>query len=172
MSKFVLDAGHGGKDAGAVNGALLEKDAALRLVKLLGAELESMGHEVVYTRSDDTFVELHQRCVLSNAAAPAAFVSIHLNSSENKHAYGAETWYCEGSSKGLELATKIQSNIIAATGARDRGIKAGSFYVLKHSQAPAVLIEVGFISNDLEGPKLFTSEYQSKLVTAIANALD
>lgn len=172
MSKFVLDAGHGGKDAGAVNCALLEKDAALRLVMLLGAELESMGHEVVYTRSDDTFVELHQRCVLSNAAAPKYFVSIHLNSSENKHAYGAETWYYEGSSTGRELATKIQSNIIAATGARDRGIKAGSFYVLKHSQAPAILIEVGFISNDLEGPKLFTSEYQSKLVTAIASALD
>lgn len=172
MSTFVLDAGHGGKDTGAVNGALLEKDAALRLVELLGTELESRGHEVVYTRSDDTFVELHQRCKISNAAAPKYFVSIHLNSSENKRAYGAETWYYEGSTAGRELATKIQREIIAATGAHDRGIKAGSFYVLKHSQAPAVLIEVGFISNDIEGPKLFTSEYQSKLVTAVASALD
>ena len=76
--KFVIDAGHGGKDAGAVNGGLYEKAAALKVAKLLGVELEKRGNTVVYTRMDDTFVELSDRTKISNNSNADYLSLIHI----------------------------------------------------------------------------------------------
>lgn len=171
MSKIILDAGHGGKDAGAVNGGLYEKAAALKVATLVGTMLTKAGHQVYYTRKDDTFVELADRCKLSNELNADFFISVHCNSAENKSASGVETWFCKGSSKGKLLANYVQAELADISGVKNRGIKEGTFYVLKHTKAPAILVELGFISNETEKKLLFKESYQQKLASAIAIGL-
>ena len=171
MSKIVIDAGHGGHDAGAVNGGLYEKAAALKVAKMVGAALAAKGHKVLYTRSTDVFVELKDRAKFSNSNNADYFISIHCNSAENAAASGVETWYCEGSSKGRQLATAVQGELAKIEGAKNRGIKAGTFYVLKNTEAPAILVELGFISNEEEKKLLFKEYYQQKLCDAIVSGV-
>lgn len=166
--KFVIDAGHGGKDAGAVNGGLYEKDVALKVAKLLGEELEKRGHNVVYTRVDDTFIELSDRAKISNNSNADYFVSIHCNSAENKTAEGVETWYHKA---GKALAQSVQNELAKIDGVKDRGIKGGEFYVLKHTKAPAILIELGFISHEAEKKLLFKEFYQRDLCNKIVTGI-
>ena len=86
--KICLDAGHGGTDPGAVNGSLHEADAALAIAKKVGALLEARGASVKYTRTADKAVSLAERCKISDAFGADVFISIHLNSAENKNAAG------------------------------------------------------------------------------------
>lgn len=172
MSKLIcVDAGHGGKDAGAVNGGKYEKAVALATAKILKSELEKNGFKVVLTRDSDIFLELSERCQISNRANADLFISIHCNSAENKSAEGVETWFCKGSTKGEKVAEIVQSDLIEATGAKNRGRKAGTFYVLKNTKAPAILVEMGFISNPEESIKLFKTYYQTAVAKAIAKGV-
>lgn len=171
MSKKIIciDAGHGGTDPGAVNGKYYESAANLSILKALGRLLTRAGYEVIYTREKDVYLSLAERCKISNAENAAAFISIHLNAATNKNASGVETWIYKGcGATAKKLSKEIQENLIAETGAKNRGVKSSaSLYVLKKTKAPAVLIECGFISNDDERKKLFTTAYQAKLVKAI-----
>lgn len=169
--KILLDAGHGGNDPGAVNGKLHEADAALDIVYKVGKILSLNGVKVYYSRKCDIVVELDERTDLANALGVDYFCSIHLNSFSSPSARGIETYHYPGSKKGAELAKIIQKNLIAATGAVDRGVKTAKFYVLKHTNAPAVLVETGFISNHEEGEKLFDDEYQNRVAKAIAEGI-
>lgn len=167
--KIVIDAGHGGRDPGAKNGTYKEKQAALGIILELGLLLYRGGYEVYYTRTNDTYVSLPDRCSISNKAKADAFVSVHLNASTGARAVGIETWrYAAVGSKTKQLAAAIQENLIDATGANNRGVKeTDSLYVLKQTKAPAVLVECGFISNGPECRKLFTTDYQRKIAQAI-----
>lgn len=90
---IVLDAGHGGKDPGKVQGKVLEKDIALKIVLMVGKELEKdKNFKVVYTRKTDVFVQLYERGQIANKANADLFVSVHCNASDNSHAHGAETF--------------------------------------------------------------------------------
>lgn len=171
MSKIVIDAGHGGQDAGAVNGGLYEKAAALKVAKMVGGALSAKGHTVLYTRSTDVFVELKDRAKFANSNNADYFISIHCNSAENASASGIETWYCEGSTKGRNLASCVQNELAKIAGAKNRGVKAGSFYVLKNTEAPAILVELGFISNEAEKKLLFKEFYQQQLCDAIVSGV-
>lgn len=170
---IVLDAGHGGKDPGAVNGTKYEKVAALQIAKKVGEKLKAKGYNVKYTRSKDVYFTLQERCTMSNNWDADIFVCIHLNAATNKDAKGIETWrYQNVGSTTKKLADEVQTELIAATGAKNRGVKTTTnLYVLKHTVASACLIECGFISNDAEAKKLFTSSYQDKLATAIAKGV-
>ena len=169
--KFVIDAGHGGKDAGAVNGDLYEKDVALKVAKLLGEELEKRGHKVVYTHVDDTFIELSDRAKISNNSNADYFVSIHCNSADDKTAEGVETWYYKESTSGKALAQSVQNELAKIDGVKDRGIKGGEFYVLKYTKAPSILIELGFISHEAEKKLLFKEFYQRDLCDKIITGI-
>lgn len=173
IKKICIDAGHGGKDCGAVNGKNYESIASLSIALKLGALLEKKGYNVVYTRKKDEYLTLAERCNISNKANADAFISIHLNSATNKEATGIETWKYKGcGSTTSKLASSIQENLIKETNAKDRGVKVTSlFYVLKKTKAPAALVECGFISNDSECKKLFDANYQNKLATAICNGI-
>lgn len=174
MSKLVcIDAGHGGKDSGAVNGTKHESVAALAIAKKVGAKLKEKGLNVKYTRSKDIYFTLAERCRMSNNWDADVFVSIHLNAAENKAAHGIETWrYKNVGETTKSLANNVQTELIAATGWRNRGVKeTTTFYVLKHTKAPAVLIECGFISNNDESKKLFSEKYQNKIAEAIADGV-
>lgn len=169
--KICIDAGHGGSDPGAINVNKFEKDINLALALKIGY-LISDKFDVHYTRKSDVYIPLGSRCQISNSAKANYFISIHVNSAENKSASGIETYiYNVPNEKAFNLAKNIQTNLIKATGAKDRGVKTASYHVLKCTKAPAVLVEVGFISNDEESNKLITEDYQDKLSHAIADAI-
>jgi N-acetylmuramoyl-L-alanine amidase len=171
--KIMIDAGHGGKDPGAVSGKYYEKTAALAISKRLYKTLTNSGYSVSMTRNDDRYLTLAERCDKSNRYDADVFLSIHLNSSSNKNASGIECWkYSKTGKLTVQIAKDVQTELIQATGWKDRGVKDSSvLYVLKHTKAHAVLIECGFISNDEERKKLFNEKYQDKIAKAIASAI-
>lgn len=172
MSKTIcIDAGHGGKDSGAVGNGLLEKDIVLNIAKILKEQLLEKGFNVCMTREDDTFVELKDRCIIANKQKADIFVSIHCNSAENKSAFGFEIYHTQGSIQGQKLAADIKLSInenkelIRA----DRGIKTANFTVLTGTNMPAVLVETAFISN-IEDSKILKAK-QSEFATAICKGI-
>lgn len=169
--KICIDAGHGGIDCGAVNGNFYEKEAALIIACKLGRVLNLAGVEVIYTRTNDSNVELEERTAFANKNAADYFISIHLNAAANKQANGIETFaYSEGS-VAHKLASAVQKELIARTGATDRKVKTANFYVLRKTAMPAILVETGFISNDVEAKALFSDGYQTIIANGISKAV-
>ena len=151
-----LDAGHGGTDAGAVNGDRLEKDDNLRIALAVRDKLEAAGSErltVLMTRADDTFLELQQRVDLANENGATLFVSLHRNSGGGK---GVEVWTSSLKEKAeCRLAQYIMDGLEQAGVQKVRGVKHGtagnpavSYTVVGRTEMPACLVELGFIDND------------------------
>ena len=179
---IVLDAGHGGSDSGAVGpSGVSEKSVTLAVTKKLAAILNESGANTVMTRSDDVDVyapndtaaeELQARCDVANSTPGAdAFVSIHCNAFSSPTAHGMETYYYAPSVSGLRLASFLNEELEQAGGLFNRGVKTANFYVIKHTNMPASLIELGFITNYKEEALLADDEYQQKLANAIAKAI-
>ena len=169
--KICIDTGHGGIDTGAVNGNYYEKEAALMIACKLGKALALAGVEVIYTRKDDSNVELEERTAFANENAADYFISIHLNAAANKQANGIETFAYNETGTAYKLARAVQNELISATGAADRKVKTANFYVLRKTAMPAILVETGFISNDVEAKALFTDGYQTIIANAVAKAV-
>ena len=168
--KIIIDAGHGGKDPGASGQFSNEKDVALKISRMLYALLKKVGHEVRLTREDDSYPEWNQRV---ESTADDLFISIHCNASNNPRASGIETFCYKGSKEGKELAELVQANLIKHTSRIDRGVKENrGLYVLKNTKCPAVLAEIGFISNIEEEVLLNCVEYQVEVSLAIVKAVD
>lgn len=170
MKKVFLDAGHGGKDPGALGNGLQEKDIVLQVTMKIGDILRSHGLEVIYSRTTDTFLELHERANMANNAKADVFVSVHCNSAINTSARGVETYSYPGSSEGEKLAKAIQDSIInAKIFSHNRGTKTANFAVLRQSKMPAALVELGFISNKLDAEIQKTK--QDKMALAVAKGI-
>lgn len=173
---ITIDAGHGGYDSGAVGPTgFLEKNITLPIALQVGEILSKNGINVVYTRRSDDVVwpseeraDLQKRCDISDKANSDYFVAIHANSVDVPSINGLETYYFQGSSKGEKLAKSVEQELVKATGLSDRGIKTEGFYVLKNTNAVAILTEIGFISNPEQEKVLNTPEYQKKYAEAIA----
>ena len=168
----VLDAGHGGTDPGAIQGDAVEKEITLEITKRTKELLEDSGYKVGMTREEDNRVELGDRAAFANKRNAEVFVSIHCNASENHKGNGIETFYAE--QKGSEdqlLAEMIQSAVMEQTDAFDRGIKAADYMVIVRTTMPAVLIEVGFLTDEVEKDMLQDKEYQQKLAKGIAEGI-
>jgi len=170
MPTVVLDAGHGGYDFGAVNGARFEKNDNLRMALEVGRLLTACGFRVIQTRTTDVFVPLFERANISNRANADAFVSFHRNGSTNPSANGFENWvHTSASRRAVELANYILDRVRAVGIQSNRGIKYGNFLVLRETRAPAVLIENGFITN-AEDNRLFDQNF-TLYAQAIANGI-
>ena len=186
LNKVVyLDAGHGGYDPGASYFGISEKSLTLAIQSRVKAKLEAEGYQVVTTRTSDTYVDLTDRSRAANASESDIFVSIHINASGSSAAQGIETYYYQPYaeypsrinatyhanptrlSMSNNLANAIQSSLINATGAQNQGVKRQTFAVLRETTAPAVLLELGFLSNPQEAARLNTSAYQETLANAI-----
>ena len=169
-----IDAGHGGRDPGAVANGIQEKDVVLPISLELGRALQSMGYSVYYTRTNDVEVDLEPRVASAESVNADLFVSIHANSlaSRNTGVNGVETFHARGSTVGKELAEYVQSQIIANTGASDRSVKAAGFYVIARTSMPAILVETGFVTNPDEAANLNNPSYQKRMAEAIAKGID
>ena len=150
MPKIWIDAGHGGAQPGAVALGHAEKDLTLQLAALLGVELTRCGFTVAQTRTTDVDVPLNTRGPLANKWGADYFVSVHLNAGGGR---GAETWCSITGGKSKALAECIQAELVGL-GYVDRGVKArkgddGRDYlaVIRQTNMPAVLAEVGFIDS-------------------------
>ncbi len=174
MKKVVLDPGHGGSDSGAVGGGLYEKNLNLEVAKLVAEKLTKKNVYVYMTRSKDTTVSLEDRTNYSNEINPDIYVSIHTNSTVQEDSYGVETHYYKDDS--YSLAQLIHSKFASAKNlkkweTKDRGVIKSRFYVINHTEAPSILIEMGFISNTQEREKLFTKERQEQIANSIAEGI-
>nr|WP_017812933.1 N-acetylmuramoyl-L-alanine amidase family protein [Paenibacillus sp. A9] len=166
----VIDAGHGDQDPGAVGSQTTEKRLNLGLALKVEALLKDDPNiDVILTRSDDTFLELKERVKVAEKLNADVFVSIHANSSGSSAASGTETYYQRSSSK--KLAQTIHKYFVAATGFKDRGVQYGNFHVIRETTMPAVLLEVGFISNRTEESKMMDSAKQDQIAASVVKGI-
>ena len=192
MKTIMIDAGHGGSDPGAMNGQHKEKVYTLQIAKRLQTQLEKLGFRVIMTRTGDTYPTLQERAALCKKYKPDLFISIHCNSSTNKTPAGIETYRAvpvggtetkgskvktekqsanEFDANNSRLAYEIQKGMLAATKGTDRGTRHQAIYVTGNATCPAVLVEVGYLSNDAELKKIASPDYQNKIVSGILAGL-
>lgn len=166
----VLDPGHGGSEAGATYGKE-EKWYNLDIALKTAAILREKGVNVKLTREKDEFVSLYDRAKMANDWNANLFVSIHNNAFFDKNISGTMTFFYTGSYKGKEYATIIQNDLLKNLGSKDIGVKAQNFVVIRDTKMPAVLVEVGCLSNDQERAKLDTEEYRMKAAQSLAESI-
>ena len=184
--RVVIDPGHAGRnvDPGAVNAAmgLQEADIALMISRLVENYLLKVGYEVKLTRTEWEQAEtddLSYRTALANDWGADIFISLHCNSAANQSAEGYEVWTSPGNTLGDKLATRIYGQIAAEfpdrAGRTDYSDgdpdKESRFYVLVHTDAPACLVEMAFISNDAEAALLADAAWQDRYARAIARGV-
>ncbi|WP_251422936.1 N-acetylmuramoyl-L-alanine amidase family protein [Veillonella agrestimuris] len=179
---ITIDPGHGGSDPGAIGPTgYQEKQATLPISNYLKTALEARGAKVFMTRTTDVDVygphasgadELGARVRVANANNSDAFISVHINSFTNPSVGGIATYYYSKTSNDARLAQKIQNEIADTPGFKgDRGIQEGNLYVLRHSKMPAVLVELGFISNPQEERALKNAQTEQDFANRIANGI-
>ncbi len=168
----VIDPGHGGRDPGAVGiGGLQEKQVISPISQRVAQLLEAQGIVVVMTRREDVAVDLQTRADIANRAQGNVFVSIHANaiSMSRPDVNGIETYY--SSESGRRLAATLQASMLAATGMRDRGVKQARFLVLRQTNMPAALVEVGFVTGAQDAPRLADPAWRETMAQAIARGI-
>lgn len=222
LKTIVIDAGHGGKDPGALGKNCQEKDVNLSVALKLGAYInENMPDvKVIYTRNKDSFVELNERAAIANRNNADLFISIHCNATEKGNVSGAET-FVMGESKNeanlkvakaenaaillednaseaydnfdpnsteayilfsltqsiyqnqsLQLADKVQQQLVSKGGRNDRGVQQAGFLVLWKTAMPSILVELGFIDNAKDGQFLSTEKGQTLCALSLFRALE
>lgn len=181
----VIDAGHGGVDPGKVSvDGSLEKDINLAIARKLQRFLEMEDVEAVLTREADAGLydenasnkkvqDMKNRVGIIEEKKPQLTVSIHQNSYHEEYVHGAQTFYYEGSEESKELAEKIQQVMMLELDKDNtRQAKANdSYYLLKKTSSPIVIVECGFLSNYEEAQKLSSEYYQEKVAWAIHLAI-
>ena len=218
VGAILIDAGHGGKDPGAlktykINGknvTIREKDITLRVAKMLGEKLRSAypNKQIILTRDNDVFLSLGERTDIANGVKvgeneAVLFISVHVNSSLNKNSSGYEVWYLspgyrrtvldkssmeddtslfpilnsmmeeEYTTESIMIAKFIMDGLQGQIGKESsaRGIKAEEWFVVKNSNMPSVLIELGFVSNEKEALLLNDDKYLKKATLGIYNGI-
>lgn len=215
---LVIDAGHGGKDPGAIGSkGLQEKEITLDVVERLKRLLEQRDYHVVLTRSTDSYLTLKERVEICQREQPDLFVSIHINASPNHSATGFETYFSatrltlssdegaaprmgdldkrlgpagahlsredreflyalyfgEFQAEGHRLANSIQTALVSSFSNRlDRGVKPGRWFVVRWSQSPAVLVELGFISNPGTESLMKAAAHRDQLARALLQGIE
>lgn len=178
---IIIDAGHGGTDSGAVGKLdgkeIYEKDLTLSIAKQVRDILKNRGYNVEMTRENDVLLSLSEPPRQANERNAALFVSIHINSAEATEAYGTEVYYSlennddtYGTTSEV-LAEKILNEMLYNMKSKSRGVKTANHAVTRRCNMPAVLAEVGFISNEDELRKMCSSSYQKKVAVGIADGI-
>jgi N-acetylmuramoyl-L-alanine amidase len=169
--KVIIDTGHGGHDSGAIGiNGLKEKDIILSIAQDVEEILSQQDIDVVMTRDSDVYISLEARTDLANRVKADLFVSIHANSINlsRPDVNGLETYYYDS---GRRLAEVIHWSILNGVDIDDRSIRRARFYVLKHSIMPAVLVEVGFVTGEVDATHLKDPDHRRRMAEAIARGI-
>ncbi|TQR32219.1 N-acetylmuramoyl-L-alanine amidase [Lysinibacillus sphaericus] len=160
---IILDPGHGGKDPGTVVGSNSEKAITLKVGTLVKQKLEAAGAKVSITRTGDTYPSLQDRVDFTNANYGEIFVSIHVNSAANTAALGTETYYAVSTgdmfNEDIDLATFVNNQIVNNLNMKNRGVKKEQYYVIRNTIIPAILVELGFLTNSEDRAKMTDDQY-------------
>lgn len=185
MDTIVIDSGHGGSDPGKVGiNDVLEKDINLKIAKQVEKELKAKNYKVVMTREKDQMLagestgnakiqDMKARVEMINKAVPGLAVSIHQNSYQEEAIHGAQVFYYSHSEEGREAAKLMQQSLLNVDTENTRQAKANdTYYLLRRTQVPTIIVECGFLSNKKEAEYLSQSDYQKKIAEAIAEGID
>ena len=169
--RAVIDPGHGGPDPGAVGiGGLRETDVVLDVSLQVAQLLQARGVTVYLTRTSEVDVDLPPRVALANSVGADLFVSLHANalSMDRPDVNGIETFYFESSSS-RDLAATIQGRLLAVSpGTPDRGARPGRFYVIRRTTMPSTLAEMGFVTGQIDAPRLADPNFRRRLAEAVS----
>jgi N-acetylmuramoyl-L-alanine amidase len=172
--RVVIDPGHGGPDPGAVGiGGLRETDVVLDVALQVAQLLQNQGVQVILTRTSEVDVDLPPRVALANRSGADLFVSLHANalSLDRPDVNGIETFYFQGG-RSYELALSIQQQLMAVSpGTPDRGARPGRFFVIRRTVMPSVLTEMGFVTGELDAPRLADARFRQSLAAAVAKGI-
>ena len=182
--RIAIDPGHGGSDSGAIGPTgIMEKSITMRVSRELKRLLEAEGATVILTRTGDTEVsekgasatsveELQARCDIANRNAADIFISIHLDAFSSPDARGTTGYYyVGGSADSKRLADCVKRHVIQHIGTFDRGTKGENFYVCRHTDMPAMLLETAFISNPQEEQMMNSANGVEQAANGIAEGL-
>lgn len=180
----IIDAGHGGSDPGKVGaGDILEKDINLAIAKKVEDLLKKEKIKVIMTREEDRMLtgdadsgskaqDMKERVELINKELPQIAVSIHQNSYQDVSVHGAQVFYYSGSEEGERAAGIMQEALLAFDAENSRQPKANdTYYLLRRTQVPTIIVECGFLSNPEEAQRLSLDEYQEKVAEAICQGI-
>ncbi len=165
----VIDPGHGAHDLGGSYNSVHEKHLALDTSYRLEKILKNKGFRTVLTRRSDQFISLSKRCAIANSYRDAIFVSIHYNFTYKKSVSGVETFFNSSSSR--PLAQLVQMGLQYRTRCVNRGAKFGRYYVIRHTKAPAILVEGGFVTNHQDREHLKKGAYRQSIAQGIADGI-
>lgn len=174
----VIDPGHGGEDPGKVGiNDVLEKDLNLQISQKVQALLEEVDIQVVMTREDDKVPDakrqdLDQRVNLINDTKPTLALCIHQNSYPDAAIKGAQVFYHTITPEAEDVASIIQEELRVVDPSNTRQIKENdTYYMLKKTQVPTIIVECGFLTNPEEATKLTQEDYQDQIAHAICNGI-
>jgi N-acetylmuramoyl-L-alanine amidase len=172
--KVVIDPGHGGPDPGAIGiDGLRETDVVLDVGLQVAQLLQARGVVVLLTRTTEVDVDLPPRVALANGSGADLFVSLHANAltMERPDVNGIETFFFEGG-RSSYLARIMQDRLLAVSpGTPDRGARPGRFFVIRRTVMPSVLAEMGFVTGEIDAPRLADPSFRRRLAEAVAGAI-
>lgn len=168
----VVDPGHGGNDGGASAGEIIEKNINLSIAKQVAALLEAEGITVVMTRDTDEYLYLEERTQISNEEEPDLFVSLHCNTyPADSSVHGMDCYFAEGRKDGAFFGQHIMDVIKEHGDVRSRGVKEEDFFVTEYNHWPAVLVEMGFLTNPTDLQHLSDAEFQVVLAQQLTEGI-
>jgi len=168
---IVIDAGHGGRDVGTIgHDNFYEKKLTLKTAQRLAERLRLAGAKVVLTRTGDKYLSLSSRATMSNMKGADAFLSLHYNSfPQSPSVSGIGTYYYH--KRDRDFAQTVQRAMIQSTALHNREARYGDYHVIRENSQPALLLELGFLSNPQEAATVRTKDFQEKITKGIAKGV-
>jgi N-acetylmuramoyl-L-alanine amidase len=168
----VIDAGHGGSDFGATLSEIKEKEIVAAISKKIELLNQNQNVTIHFTRLEDYNLTLKERVNQINKLQPDLMISIHVNSTKNTTVHGYEVYVSDKTEtyeKSNELAEKFTDLFSKNTKLRFRGIKKGPFFVLKNSDCPSLLLDLGFLSNTIDKDYITSENGQNEMAQNIVD---
>lgn len=177
-TKIFIDPGHGGPDPGAIANGVIEQHVNLNVSLELARLLREAGYDVRIYRTTPTEnvlqnknADLRNRAEMANSWGADYFVSIHTNSSTNPSANGTEAYVYRLGTSSEELAESIVNSIVSELGSKNNGVRQANFAVLRLTRMPAVLVELGYLTNPTEALNLNSPAWQRAVAKAIFDGI-
>ena len=171
--KIVIDASHGGTDFGGTYSHHTEKDIVASIITKIKNLHTSNTIELFYTRENDNTMSLPERTDFINKINPDLVISVHVNNNKNPESSGIECFVAKddisNSGQSKVYAEKLLTEFIEKMNLRSRGVHQAPFFILKKSQAPAIVLELGFLSNENDRKYLINNESQTEIAKTILN---